>query len=85
MECGWIVHKQISVREVLSMAGIQSALLGNNAAAAEPAGSDVRNPEQGAFPFLLRLTPTTAPISGGHVMLRAEQPARTDSSGYIQK
>ena len=66
------------------MTGIQPALLGNNAAAAESAGSDVRNPEQGAFPFL-RLTPTTAPISRGHVMLRAEQLAHADSSGYIQK
>jgi len=39
---GWTVHTQISVRKVLSMTGIQSALLGNNAAAAESAGSNVR-------------------------------------------
>ena len=66
------------------MTGIQSALLGNNAAAAESAGSDVRDPEQGALPFL-RLTPATTPISRGDVMLRAKQLAHTDSSEHIQK
>ena len=84
MGCGWTVRIQTSIREVPSTAGTQLALLGNNAAAAESAGSNVRDPERGALLFL-RLTPTTAPISGGHVVLRTEQLAHTDSSGYIQK
>ena len=35
MRCGQTIHKQITVQKVLSIAGIQLAMFGNNAAVTE--------------------------------------------------